>query len=80
MYNFEYEDEGGGGYAQEGADVMKSKMVLFSWSDNKAKVKFKMVAAASQSAVKGFCRGCMDMPIHNKNDMDYDYMVKQLCR
>jgi hypothetical protein len=78
LYNFEYEDQGGGGYAQEGADVMKNKMVLFAWADNKCKVKAKMVSASSQSGIKAFCRGCMDMGVHDKADMEYEYMCKQL--
>ena len=78
LYNFEYQDEGGGGYAQEGADVMKSKMVLFTWADNKCKVKAKMVSASSQSAIKAFARGCMDYSCHDKADMGYEYMCKQL--
>ena len=28
-----------------------------------------MVSASSQQAIKGFARGCMDMPIHDKADM-----------
>merc|ERR1712046_453564 len=33
LYNFEYIDSGGSGYAQKGHDVMKTKMVLFAWTD-----------------------------------------------
>jgi cofilin len=78
LYNFEYEDEGGSGYAQAGANVMKNKMVLFTWADNKCRVKDKMVSASSQSAIKSVCRGCMDQSVHDKEDMEYDYMCKQL--
>lgn len=78
LYNFEYQDEGGGGYSQAGADVMKNKTVLFTWADNECKVRDKMVSASSQSAIKAVCRGCMDMSVHDKVDMEYDYMCKQL--
>merc|ERR1711998_484978 len=72
LYNFEYVDSGGSGYAQKGADVLKTKMVLFAWTDEGCKVKDRMVAASSQSAIKQVCRGSMDHPCHNKNEMTYE--------
>lgn len=78
LYNFEYEDEGGSGYAQAGANVVKNKMILFAWTDSKCKVKDRMVAASSQAAIKQICRGSLDQPVHDKADMEFDYMMKEL--
>lgn len=55
-------------------------MTLFAWTDSKFKVKDRMVAASSQSAIKQVCRGSIDQAVHDKNDMSYDDMVKELCR
>lgn len=78
LYQFTYSDKACSGYALAGQNVMKSKMVLFAWTDSKCGVKDRMVAASSQSAIKQVCRGSMDQPIHDKKDMDYDYIAKEL--
>ena len=78
LYNFEYEDEGGSGYAQEGMNVIKNKMVLFAWTDSKCKVKERMVAASSQSAIKQVCRGSCDSAVHDKADMTFEMICKDL--
>jgi hypothetical protein len=78
LYNFEYEDIGGSGYAQAGSNVIKNKMCLFAWTDSKCRVKDRMVAASSQAAIKQVCRGSVDQPVHDKEDMEFDYMMKEL--
>jgi len=78
LYNFEYADAGGSGYAQAGRDVLKSKMTLFAWTDSGCKVKERMVAASSQSAIKQVCKGSMDQAVHDKKDMEYDYICTQI--
>lgn len=76
LYNFEYEDQGGSGYAMAGHNVIKNKMVLFAWTDSKCKVRDRMVAASSQSAIKQVCKGSCDCSVHDKPDMTY----LQICR
>jgi len=78
LYNFEYLDEGGSGYAQEGMSVIKNKMVLFAWTDSTCRVKERMVAASSQSAIKQVCRGSCDSAVHDKADMTFDMICKDL--
>merc|ERR1712216_913828 len=64
--------------AEAGHNVLKGKMVLFAWTDSKCGVRDRMVAASSQSAIKQVCRGSMDQPVHDKADMEYDYIAKEL--
>lgn len=78
LYNFEYLDAGGSGYAQAGHSVLKNKMTLFAWTDSKCKVKDRMVAASSQSAIKQVCRGSSDLAVHDKVDMKYLMICKEL--
>jgi len=78
LYNFEYLDKGGSGYAQAGSSVKKSKMTLFAWTDSMCKVKDRMVAASSQSAIKQVCRGSSDCAVHDKVDMEYAMIAKEL--
>jgi len=78
LYNFEYMDAGGSGYAQAGHNVLKNKMVLFAWTDSKCKVRDRMVAASSQSAIKQVCKGSCDQPVHDKPDMEYAMIAKEL--
>lgn len=78
LYNFEYMDAGGSGYAQAGHNVLKNKMVLFAWTDSKCKVRDRMVAASSQSAIKQVCKGSCDQPVHDKVDMKYADIAKEL--
>jgi len=78
LYQFTYSDKAGSGYALAGQNVMKNKMVLFAWTDSKCGVRDRMIAASSQSAIKQVCRGSMDQPVHDKKDMDYDYIAKEL--
>jgi hypothetical protein len=78
LYNFTYMDQGGSGYAEAGHNVLKGKMVLFAWTDSKCGVRDRMVAASSQAAIKQVCRGSMDQPVHDKADMEYDYIAKEL--
>lgn len=78
LYNFEYEDQGGSGYAMAGHNVVKNKMVLFAWTDSKCKVRDRMVAASSQSAIKQVCKGSCDCAVHDKADMTYLMICKEL--
>lgn len=78
LYNFEYMDAGGSGYAQAGQSVKKNKMTLFSWTDSGCKVKDRMVAASSQSAIKQVCRGSSDCSVHDKPDMTFEDIAKEL--
>ena len=59
-------------------NVMKNKMTLFAWTDSKCKVKDRMVAASSQSAIKQVCRGSVDEAVHDKDDMGFEEMCKEL--
>jgi len=78
LYNFTYSDSGGSGYALGGNDVLKSKMTLFAWTDAKCKVKTRMVAASSQSAIKQVCKGSVDQPIHDKAELKFETMMDTL--
>jgi len=78
LYNFQYMDAGGSGYAMAGQSVLKNKMVLFSWTDSACKVRDRMVAASSQSAIKQVCRGSCDCSVHDKPDMSYENICKEL--